>query len=133
MDKNIANKHNPLFKEQQGLQFDNINDPITILTEDQKVDKFLSKYLEVVNPVSTYKSYFESSAKEINHILKEIKNYYKKLVLNGTWSEKKYVLVINDIFENKMLFSVNTLDISGLKYDKGTLENKSGNTKRRRL
>lgn len=133
MDKNIANKHNPLFKEQQGLQFDNVNEPITILTEDQKVDKFLSKYLEVVNPVSTYKSYFESSAKEINHILKEIKNYYKKLVLNGTWSEKKYVLVINDIFENKMLFSINTLDISGLKYDKGTLQNQSRNTKRRRL
>jgi len=122
MDQNIPIKRNPLMSGSEGLSFDNIeSEELILLTDSQKSEKFLSKYLEVVHPFTRFKEYFNSSAKTNSHLLKEIKTFYIKLVLSEKWSEKKYVACINDIFENKLVLGVTTLDLAGIKFDKGQL------------
>lgn len=119
--KKPAAKHNPLFmKDENALDFGDEFDP-KILTIEEKQDAFMSKYMDVIDPVEKYKKYFESSAKNLDHILRDVKLYYKKLVLEGTWNERKYVEVIDDLFSNRIVISVITLDRAGLMYDKGQL------------
>lgn len=108
---------------QQGLIFENVpEEDVTKLTDDQKAARFLSKYQSVVDPMVTYASYFESSAKSVDFIFKEIKTYYKKLVIQSNWTERKYVAAVNNILENKLILGVVSLDRSGLFYDRGILD-----------
>lgn len=134
MEENIPVKRHPLYKGESTLdqvdglsalfedEFANLGE----LTIEQKSDKFMSDYIANVNPVGRFKDYFESSAKTTNHILKEIKNFHKRLVLDGSWGEEKYISVINDIFENKVVFNVATIDRGGLMYDKSSETSQSG-------
>jgi hypothetical protein len=122
----LPNRRNPLFMNHQGLPFDNIPEEIvTKRTDKQEADRFLTKYMQIVDPIITYQEYFDSTAKSIEYIFREIKVYYQKLVLNANWTERKYVAVINNIFENRMVFGVIALDRAGLLYDKGQLDTKS--------
>lgn len=119
--KKPAAKHNPLFmKDESALDFGEDFDP-QVLTIEEKQDQFMSKYMDNIDPVGRYEKYFQSSAKGVDHILRDVKLFYKKLVLEGSWSERKYVEVVNDLFENRVTISVVTLDRSGLMYDKGQL------------
>lgn len=128
--KNLPIKRTPIMLGQKGLAFGNIpEEDVTKLTDKQKTQQFISKYMQVFDPMTRYKEYFESSAKGVDMILKEIKTYHKKLVLEKGWSERKYVAAINNILENKMVFGVITLDRAGLLYDKGLLNNESNTTK----
>lgn len=136
MGKNLPVKRNPLFQGNMGLNFDNLESPEDLieLTPQQKADKFMSKYLDVFQPFTRFKEYFDGSAKTGSHILRDVKLYYSKLVIDGKWTEKKYVACVNDIFANKMVFSVVTLDAAGLRFDKGLLasqqDSSSGGRKR---
>lgn len=124
--KNLPIKRTPIMLGQKGLAFGNIpEEDVTKLTDKQKTSQFISKYMQVFDPMERYKEYFESSAKGVDMILKEIKTYHKKLVLEKGWSERKYVAAVNNILENKMIFGVITLDRAGLLYDKGLLNNES--------
>lgn len=124
-------KRTPIMIGQQGLNFGNIpEEDVTKLTDDQKAAKFLSKYQQVVDPVITYEDYFKSTAKSIDFIFREVKLYYKKLVLDSGWTERKYVAVINNIFENKMIFGVISLDRAGLFFDRGLLDKPKNNGRR---
>lgn len=131
MKKNIPVKRNPHYKEDENF-LDFGNDFPKILTNDEKADVFMSKYMDVVNPVARYQKYFESSAKGLDHILRDIKLYYKKLVVEGQWTEKKYVEVINDLLENRTVISITTLDRSGLMFDKEQLASQRKARRRRR-
>lgn len=120
MKKNIPLNHHPLFNDDEDtLDFGPLD--VKVLTDEQKADSFLSKYLSKVDPFEKYKKYFETSAKSNDHIMRDIKLYYKKLVLEGSWSERKYVMVVNDILENRIVLTVITLDRSGMMYEKGLL------------
>jgi hypothetical protein len=128
--KSLPIKRTPVMLGQKGLAFGNIpEEDVTKLTDKQKTQQFISKYMQVFDPMTRYKEYFESSAKGVDMILKEIKTYHKKLVLEKGWSERKYVAAVNNILENKMVFGVITLDRAGLLYDKGLLNNESNATK----
>jgi hypothetical protein len=128
--KNLPVKRTPLMLGQKGLNFGNIpEEDVTKLTDKQKTQQFISKYMQVFDPMERYKEYFESSAKGVDMILREIKVYHKKLVLEKGWTERKYVAAVNNILENKMVFGVITLDRAGLLYDKGLLNNESNGTK----
>lgn len=118
--KDTSRKRHPLYRDEPTLDFgqDFVLDE---MTEDQKADAFLSKYMDLVDPVGKYEKYFSSSAKNLDHILKEVKIYYKKLVVSGDWTEKKYVAVLDDIFTNRAVLSVMTLDSAGLRHDRGLL------------
>lgn len=113
-------RRHPLYQGEPTLDFGEDLD-ITELTEEQKCSLFLSKYQELVDPLVKYEKYFNSTAKGIDHIFRDVKLYYKKLVLEGTWTEKKYVTVLDDIFSNRAIFSVVTLDRAGLMFDRGGL------------
>jgi hypothetical protein len=128
--KSLPIKRTPIMLGQKGLAFGNIpEEDVTKLTDKQKTQQFISKYMQVFDPMERYKEYFESSAKGVDMIIKEIKTYHKKLVLEKGWSERKYVAAVNNILENKMVFGVITLDRAGLLYDKGLLNNDSNVTK----
>lgn len=128
--KNLPIKRTPLMLGQKGLAFGNIpEEDVTKLTDKQRTSQFISKYMQVFNPVERYSDYFKSSAKGVDMILKEIKTYHKKLVIEKNWPERKYVAAVNNIFENKMVFGVFALDRAGLLYDKGLLNNDSNATK----
>lgn len=127
MKKNVPSKRHPLIKEEKTLDFGEDLD-VSELTEDQQVEKFISKYMDVVKPVELYSEYFESSAKTLAHILKEVKRYYSRLVIHGTWSEKKYVAALDSIFMSQKYLNVMSLDFAGREYDKQILRE----TRRRR-
>lgn len=115
-------KNDPLLQGKKGLEFDNISESeSTELTPAQKATVFLSKYMDVIDPIDTYSDYFHTSAKGEAWELKDIKTQYVNLVVSEKWSEEKYVAVINDIFENRAIFSPLTLDIRGRMYEQGSL------------
>lgn len=121
--KNLPIKRTPLMLGHQGLVFENVpEEDVTKLTDDQKASRFLSKYQQVVDPITTYEDYFESSVKSVDFIFKEIKTFYKKLVLQSNWTERKYVASVNNIFANNMILGVVSLDRSGRFYDLGILD-----------
>lgn len=134
MDQNIPTKRHPFLAGNQGLDFGEELVEVYEMDENQKADVFLTKYMDVFDPLVTYERFFSSSAKGVDYILSEVKRYYRKLVVNGTWSERKYVTVINDLFENLVVFSPVTLDRSGLMYEKQSLasQRRERSTGRRR-
>lgn len=132
MRREIATKHHPIAQSSNMLDLDIGFEEE--LTDEQKADLFMSKYMDTMKPLERYSKYFESSAKSFEHILRDVKLNYKKLVLNGSWTERKYVTVIDDILTNRSVLSVITLDRGGLMYDKNNLasqRNSRGNGRRR--
>ena len=117
-----------------GLSFDNQDELNFELTDEEKAQGFISKYQENVDPVGKFKDYFENSAMTVQAIFKIIKESYKKLVINGKWSEKKFVAVITDIFEEGRVFSPLSVDLTGKLFDEGRLSSqvRAKNRQRRR-
>lgn len=116
VSKHSAAKHDPFLQGKQNL-FGDLQVDAEVLTDEQKATAFLTKYQELVDPFETYKLYFQSSAKSEAWNMKDVKLYYTQLVLSGRWSEKKYVTVINDVFENGAVFSPVTLETKGRIYE----------------
>jgi|SRR5699024_1464726 len=126
--KKVSTKRDPLMRGVTPLGFDNYTlDEVNELTEEQKLDKFMSKYMDVTRPLSKYKKYFESSAMETGHILREVKRFYGLLVLHGKWSEKQYVKVLDRVFRNRAVINSISLDIANRQ-----IEREAENKKRRR-
>lgn len=126
---NLPVRHHPLYQGQPTLDFGDGIDT-TAITPEKEREAFLSKYQELVDPLIKYEKYFSASAKSTSHIFREIKVNFKKLVQEGSWTEKKYVEVLDDIFTNRATLSVFTLDAAGLRYDKGQLASQRSVRKR---
>ena len=100
----------------------------TYLTEEQQATRFMSRWQEKVDPLIRYKDYFESSAKTSDHIFKEIRRFYLQLVVNGNWSDGKFVAVVGKIMsDNQHTVNTPTLDVVGRQYDREQIK-----TQRRR-
>lgn len=121
MRKDISARRNPLMKGEATLDFGLEAEEDIAITDEQKTDAFMSKWMDVVDPFVRYKKYFESAAKDDAHILLEVKRYYRKLVIDGSWTEKKYVAVVNDCMNNNMTITPVTLDVKGRMYDDGKM------------
>jgi hypothetical protein len=120
MRKDISGKNNPLFLGHKTLLFDNVTEEeISQLTDQQRVDAFLSKYVRIFHPISEFSNFFKVFNVDIT--FKLIKDLYKTYVLNSGWSERKYVSCINDIFEKRLDFSSYSLDKAGVLYERGEL------------
>ena len=129
MIKNAPKKRHPLFtKELTPLSFENLSeDSVIELTDTQKADGFLAKYMQNVDPIEKYETYFSGGAKSIDHILNEIKNFYRAIVLSekNPWTEKKFVAALHYIFTNNLTLSYMTFDRVGRVCE-------TGNTRRAR-
>lgn len=133
MRKDIAAKHNPLFSKKTPLEFDNFSeDELTALTSQQRADKFMSNWLQVMRPFTNYKRYFEESPKSQDHILREVKNYYSRYVVKGGWGEQKYVMIVDSILINRLSLTPSMFDRTEKLYEEGRLEVQMREKRKRR-
>ena len=120
-NRKTSRRKDPLYMNKAPLLFDNITEEEELeLSTSQQQDKFLSQWMELIDP-------FEEFPKVFNHknnpdrILRDIKNYYKKYVIENKWTEKKYVFVINSIFEARTILAPFTIEKFGRTYEEGLL------------
>jgi len=115
-------RKDPFLTGLKGLQFEGINEEeISELTDEQKATAFLSRYQEKYDPFIAFKNYFEASVKGEAWDMRELKNYYLKLVIRGNWSEEKLITVVNSIYRENQSMSPTVVDARGRKYDNGAL------------
>lgn len=127
--RDIPIRRDPRLAGDLGLIFD--NDVTRPLSDEEKSEKFLSKYMEVVDPVVKFEKYFLSSGYTIQSFFKRVKTDYIRLVVNGNWEEKRFVAVVNDICENNRPYSQVSLDICSKLYDSGRLSSQQRAKNRR--
>lgn len=120
--RKTANKRSPVLNEHPALSVEGVEE-VTTLDAQQLTDRFLAQYMDRINPVGRYRSYFDSSAKGVDHLMKEVKVFYKKLVLDGNWSEEKYVNVLDQVFRAGAPLGVMSLENHGRRYDSGSRQN----------
>lgn len=124
-------KRDPFFTgAMKPLDFGEATDDIMKQTDDDKASKFLSDYMDSKDPVGTYRMYFEGSAKDAGHILRDVKLMYKRLVLEGSWSEEKLLDAFDTIFREFLDLNTVTMDRVGLKIERKQFG--SSNNRRRR-
>lgn len=124
-------KRDPFFTgAMKPLDFGDETETLMEMSDDDKASKFLSDYMDVNNPVGKHKKYFASSAKDTGHILRDVKLFYKRLVLTGKWDEEKFTDVLDLIFAELLDFNTVTMDRVGLRVERKKLG--STNNRRRR-
>ena len=103
--------------------------PVISHTDDEKASYFWSRYNEKVDPFVKYKEFWDRTAVDFEIHISHMKGFYKRYVLktNG-WSEEKFILVTNEIFERGMNFNQFSYDKCSKLYDNGDLDSQ----KRRR-
>lgn len=116
--KRTSAKNNPLFNGYETLDFDSMGDEMTELTQKQKVEEFTSRYMRTARPFSRYKRHFDMTPKEINETFGWVKTCYINKVINGDWTEHKYVSVLDEVFTNRSALNSIVLDTIGMKYDR---------------
>lgn len=116
-------KRSPLFQEDTMLSFDDPHDQeeLATLTVQQKMDKFMSKFMILVDPFVTYADFFEHAVKTSSHVLLDIKRNYKTVVLEDGWTERKYVAVVDSLLRGGADVNAYTLQSYGFMYDRDTL------------
>lgn len=120
-------KNNPLFQQQPGLVFDNLNPEDAIeLTDAQKATGFISRYLDHLKEGDLYhkklEPYFKGSVKDWGWELRDFKRFYITLVVSKKWTEEKYITVLDSIIADNQTLGEITLDIRGKMYDQGRLQ-----------
>lgn len=102
--RTVSIMRDPLFRGDVGLPFEeSTNDSLFALTDEQKSEEFLSRWLRSVHPFTKYTSFFEKNEKSTDRILRDVKLWYRKLVVNSGWRELKYVYILDHMFLNGML------------------------------
>lgn len=92
-------RKDPRMQQKHGLNFDNFsNVELRDLSDEEKAEAFLSKYLAEEHPFTKFAKYFENSAFESSRILLEIKRRYTTLVLQRkVWDEAKFINITNAV------------------------------------
>ena len=124
LNRHVSSRRNPEHQGQPSL-FDGVDDEIehNNLTDESKATNFLSRFHEFIDPVSKYSSYFERLCPWWDHIFREVKRFYIKLVLEKGWSERKYVYALESVFCSKQTITPMYLDIAGRRYDQAHPQN----------
>lgn len=133
MRKDIPVKRNPLFSKQSPLEFDNVSaEELTALTDSQRADRFMSNWMQVMHPFSTYRRYFDETPKSEDRILRDVKNYYSRYVVKGGWGEKKYVMIVDSILTNRLQLTPSVFDKTEKLYEGGRLDVQMQEKRKRR-
>lgn len=131
MARKLPIKRDPFFNGKMApLDFGDETESLMEMTPEQKTSKFLSDYMEEQNPVGKYESYFNASAKSTGHLLKDIKLYYKRLVIEGAWTNEKYIAALDIVFNEFLELNVVTLDRVSMRIERQKFG--SSNSRRRR-
>ena len=131
MARKLPIKRDPFFNGKMApLDFGDETESLMEMTPEQKTSKFLSDYMEEQNPVGKYESYFNASAKSTGHLLKDIKLYYKRLVIEGAWTYEKYIAALDIVFNEFLELNVVTLDRVSMRIERQKFG--SSNSRRRR-
>lgn len=126
-------RKDPLLQQQPGLVFDGLlPEEVIQLTDEQKATAFISRYLEVERPFSSFPEYFKSSVKGEAWELRELKTHFKNLVITEKWTEKKFISVVNSIYRDNQIMSIPSLDARGRIFDQGRLSSGKPETSSRR-
>lgn len=134
MKDNIPTKRNPFLQGETTL-FDLDEEYVVVedeLDPAQKADVFLSKYMEKIDPIVRYEKFFDGSVKSVDIIFREIKNLYKRTVVEKGWKEEKYIVVLDEIFKNNANLNIFTIDRLGRKYDSNDLSSQKKTRRVRR-
>lgn len=132
MNKKFSKRRDPHLLGLETLAFDNVGEEISELSDKDKTDIFYLKFMDTFDPIKEYESYFKNNPKSLSRVLKEIKNYYSILVLQGDWSERKYAEVLARLFQGGVTLNSYTLEKMGNLID-NSKKNSRGNSRRRRL
>lgn len=103
-------RQSPLYKGTKGL-FDTEHSTIK-LSDDRASQFFLSKYMEIADPIERYPKYFTGLYGSVDFIYRFIKLYYKKYVITKELTESQYVMVLDFIFESRIRMSDKTMDMA---------------------
>lgn len=114
-------KRSPLFQGDEMLSFDDPADreELKTLTTEQKMDKFMSKYMILVDPFATYAESLEHARKTPAHVMLDIKRGYKTFVLEEQWTEQKYVQIVDSLMHGGADVNEYTLRSHGFMHDRG--------------
>ena len=122
MNSKLPARRNPLLKQEPTLSFDDLGEEALLeLTPEQQQDRFLSRWMELVDPYDTYPRVFRRGEKAGDRVLREIKLYYRTLVVEGDWTERKYVMVVNSMLEGRVPINSFSLDKWGHRYEEELL------------
>lgn len=120
------------FIAKNSLIFDNNSGAVIDTTSEiEKCSFFWSRYMETVNPFEKFPKFWEKTAIEFEIHIKHIKDAYRRYVLNGSWSEDKFIIVTNEIFDRELRFNQFDYDKFSREYDKGNLGSKRTERRRR--
>lgn len=120
-----------ILNPQGALSFDNVQESV-VLSDEEKASYFLSQYNELMNPFERFPGYWESTALDYDITLAKLREGYKRYVLGKfSWTEDKYVAVINEIFEREMTFTQFSFDRISKLYDREDLDSQSARGDRR--
>lgn len=113
------------------LNFDNTEQAV-VLSADEKASYFLSQYNEIVDPFRRYPDYWASTAIDFDITLGKIRDGYKRYVLGSfSWTEDKFVTVVNELFERDMTFTQFSFDRISKLYDREDLDSQNPRSERR--
>ena len=122
MKKGTSFRRHPLFQGNSVLTFDEYSEEeISHLTVSQKQDKFVSQWVEHIDPVERYKNFFNRTKDPVDVVMKKVKNFYKRYVVENDWREQKYALVLDHIFQHNMALYPTSFDNVGKLYEQGRL------------
>lgn len=122
MDKNLSARKTPVFQGLTPLVFDNFTeDEVLQLADDEEGTYFLSRWLEAAHPFTAYAPYFKESEWPQERILRAVRLNFLKACLQEGWSERKYVLVLDQLFTFKRALLWKEVAKAGVLHDEGRL------------
>lgn len=120
--KKFPAKSNPLFNEDTPLPFDDGEEQILALTEDQMAARFAGQWQIQVDPFARYSKLRALPSEQKAITFRHVKNNYKRFVLHGDWDDQKYAMVIDSIFGTREDVLIDIIEKHGKLYDEGLLE-----------
>ena len=123
MVKQRVAKKNPLYNKNKPILFDNIEeDAILRMTPNQEAEFFMSRWLELIDPIIIYSKYFKNSTITKDRIFHSVKIYFIRKVIESDWTEQKYVMVLDHMMRNNIHIIDKTIDDNGILFDEERLE-----------
>lgn len=112
-----AKKETPMVLADPGL----LDDEFMAADPNTLVDRFIVKWTARVHPYTKYKRNIALSGRDEAFWMKNVKNMYRRFVVEEEWPEAKFVMVIDDILSTSQDLFPEGIIKAGVLYDQGRL------------